>query len=635
LARKEIGSRWDRTNRNAINDNFKEVYGLKDVADSAKADSEKALRSANYAKTKAESVQAQFNQVVIEGDSSVEAAQARVGADGTVYETLKERLDSELTHTNQLFETTNDRIDQTNEAIKDREVRDKLFKKSIFKQIPFKFPHYETIVEQEENSFIYPQSFTIDWENNEIFILYEPSLNGSDKRWVVVYDLDTVQYKTVFNAGNAGGEGIVVKNEQGVRYLYVKTTGTLLGKFNIDELPDPLSEITPVSEFDVGLSFNFSYRDGVWLIEQAVPSNKRTLLVYYDDEFNPIGSISVIPEYTGYVNSTYIDYIPKRQGLALGDGVIYTSVGGSYRPDLSDIPTPYTYYGVKILGTSGELLQEAVLNPKKLIDRLNNLGFYADRTENEGIHVAPNGDVYSLLVHVLTSDPEITENQGIIIFKEFSDEEDALNFKEEAQLYPMMKRSYIESGTYPIGSDRVLYDPYLRTPLNTLDEILDFMAGTELKRFAVYSNELSTPITDINGDEIPPSTFVEIKNTNNYTFVVEYHNRTAPRKYLVWGNSGSRTQRLFQQQYWQITGETGYSIYNYGTDLNDIKLSGEFYMDSAAPNNPSNSYGFLKVMGSVYTVVQLFYPVNDAGVYYQRVFNNNAWSAWRQFKSTN
>lgn len=42
---------------------------------------------------KANSVQEQFNQVVIEGDSSVEAAQARVKADGSSFTTLKGRLD--------------------------------------------------------------------------------------------------------------------------------------------------------------------------------------------------------------------------------------------------------------------------------------------------------------------------------------------------------------------------------------------------------------------------------------------------------------------------------------------------------------------------------------------------------------
>jgi len=36
-----------------------------------------------------------FNETVVEGDSSVEAAQARVDKDGKTYETLKSRLDSE------------------------------------------------------------------------------------------------------------------------------------------------------------------------------------------------------------------------------------------------------------------------------------------------------------------------------------------------------------------------------------------------------------------------------------------------------------------------------------------------------------------------------------------------------------
>src|SRR5690625_594343 len=36
-----------------------------------------------------------FNETVVEGDSSVEAAQARVDADGHVYDVLKERLDTE------------------------------------------------------------------------------------------------------------------------------------------------------------------------------------------------------------------------------------------------------------------------------------------------------------------------------------------------------------------------------------------------------------------------------------------------------------------------------------------------------------------------------------------------------------
>ena len=56
-----------------------------------------ALSLSESADTLSKSVQEQFNQVVIDGDSSVESAQARVTADGVTKATLKERLDDEHT----------------------------------------------------------------------------------------------------------------------------------------------------------------------------------------------------------------------------------------------------------------------------------------------------------------------------------------------------------------------------------------------------------------------------------------------------------------------------------------------------------------------------------------------------------
>src|SRR5690606_15005411 len=44
-----------------------------------------------------DNIQAQVNQLVVEGDSSVEAAQARVDAEGKSYPTLKARLDAKET----------------------------------------------------------------------------------------------------------------------------------------------------------------------------------------------------------------------------------------------------------------------------------------------------------------------------------------------------------------------------------------------------------------------------------------------------------------------------------------------------------------------------------------------------------
>ncbi|OFD61430.1 SGNH/GDSL hydrolase family protein [Bacillus mycoides] len=62
----------------------------------SEANSNTAINVANGAKDKADSVQKQLNEVVIEGDSSVEAAQARTDANGQVHGNLKERNDSDF-----------------------------------------------------------------------------------------------------------------------------------------------------------------------------------------------------------------------------------------------------------------------------------------------------------------------------------------------------------------------------------------------------------------------------------------------------------------------------------------------------------------------------------------------------------
>ena len=65
------------------------------VANGIDAKATEALSKSNDADALSKSVQSQFNQVVIDGDSSVEAAQARVDASGHANPTLKARLDKE------------------------------------------------------------------------------------------------------------------------------------------------------------------------------------------------------------------------------------------------------------------------------------------------------------------------------------------------------------------------------------------------------------------------------------------------------------------------------------------------------------------------------------------------------------
>lgn len=68
----------------------------------------------NKAIQKVDYFQKQIDEIVVEGDSSVEAAQARVDANGNVYSTLKQRLDTEQQQTKQeINNLQNNKADKT------------------------------------------------------------------------------------------------------------------------------------------------------------------------------------------------------------------------------------------------------------------------------------------------------------------------------------------------------------------------------------------------------------------------------------------------------------------------------------------------------------------------------------------
>jgi hypothetical protein len=72
------------------NEALSRSQNAENIASNAENIADQAVQTAN-------NVQEQLNQIVIEGDSSVEAAQARVDAEGNVFATLKERLDTKET----------------------------------------------------------------------------------------------------------------------------------------------------------------------------------------------------------------------------------------------------------------------------------------------------------------------------------------------------------------------------------------------------------------------------------------------------------------------------------------------------------------------------------------------------------
>lgn len=78
---------------------------------------DQANQTSNAAVEQVRNIQAQVDQLVVEGDSSVEAAQARVDAEGNVFATLKERLDTKETQ----IEELHSRLDISDQKISNLE----------------------------------------------------------------------------------------------------------------------------------------------------------------------------------------------------------------------------------------------------------------------------------------------------------------------------------------------------------------------------------------------------------------------------------------------------------------------------------------------------------------------------------
>src|SRR5690625_1822567 len=89
--------------------------GIKKINDEV----ENATDLSESAKHQVENIQQQVNQLVVEGDSSVEAAQARVDEKGVAHPTLKARIDDGFEKTTQELTRINERITDIVVNIKD------------------------------------------------------------------------------------------------------------------------------------------------------------------------------------------------------------------------------------------------------------------------------------------------------------------------------------------------------------------------------------------------------------------------------------------------------------------------------------------------------------------------------------
>lgn len=100
-----------------------------DPANRAETNSENAIFTSDEAKviaeaaeSKSDSTQVQLDTIVIEGDSSVEAAQARENGDGKVYSVLRERINSEIGKPSLFRESNISLIDKMSSEFSERAI---------------------------------------------------------------------------------------------------------------------------------------------------------------------------------------------------------------------------------------------------------------------------------------------------------------------------------------------------------------------------------------------------------------------------------------------------------------------------------------------------------------------------------
>ena len=438
--------------------------------------------------------------------------------------------------------------DYVTHAELDEEMIDKLhnkkFMKKIFANLPLQIPNgnHQAILNLGVSDYIYPQNFTIDEDNEQIFILYTAD-GGITTRYIAVYDFNG-NFITVFGAGNAGGEGIVVRTINESRFVFVKSQDSKLGKYDITEMPTELDVLSPVAEYEIGLNQSFNYRKGVWIVEQTnAPLGQqvsRTHFGLFDDEFNRIGSLNLNRGITGLYGTDSSDHYPKRQGIAIGDDFIYQSCGGYWGVG-TDV-TPFDYYGLIKLNRDGSIHSQDLMNPEKMVKILNDKAYItALRIENEGVYVDKDNNVYTCCI-IENRNNNTWNNQGIIIFKEECIENGAINFKDSYEMTPMLNLVELERGVFPRAYDGNIYNPITGEQFTTINQVFKFMQDTEMKRFMTYTT--SPTLYDIDGETLFPTGYLmTIQNANNVTFIVTLEGWAGIIKYCYYGDSMAEADR--------------------------------------------------------------------------------------------
>lgn len=424
----------------------------------------------------------------------------------------------------------------------------RLHKKKVVAKLPLLFPDYAFLVARDGNTYLYPQGFFWDEKANQILVAYNGS-GGTVNRIIAAYDAATCAYQGCYQLSlnnSGGGENFtVVYKADGKRYLLNKYDASNVAYFDITAQPANRALVAPASIVPLAMYFQMSYNNGQYLLEQSGPAiggaTSRTVFGVYNDALNRTGQLSFSRFDSGFQaaeDNALAPYIPKRQGIALGDGFVVTAHGGIVMFDGTFVDRKYSYQGVRLYTTDGHKLYESICEPRAMKAIFEANGLAVTRFENEGVCFTESGRIVTLNLYQGRFDAT-AGTEGIVLLEEFSAAPDAIDFTPAVFPFVHPSRPEIEAGTFARSSDGKLYNPVTGALFTTMAEVMDFMKIMEVRQFSYYAP--SAGLTPLDGLTLDTFSHVRITNFNSTTMHLDVVSNSRSRRYWVLESSGART----------------------------------------------------------------------------------------------
>lgn len=327
---------------------------------------------------------------------------------------------------------------------------------------------------------------------------------ANSKKVIAVYDreLNSYAYVSCFTVGSCrDSQGLVVRSESGVEYLYAISQPGYIGRYNVSMLPENMSHATPVEEYDVGVNVFYCEWANSWTVEQKTTGLKslaswgtsyRSFVFNAGSGFSQKGAFTLPKMMVGYQDQSLnseTSRIPCLMSMTMLNGFLFGGYGAesAYNP-LSGSPT-YWHNGLALFGKDYTSPMQFLQSSNGVIPAFEGAGYEIEIFKTVGL-CANAGSIFSLQE---TKNPATATSGGLILVEEFSSHPDAINLKSSGRAYDLIDPW---RHTFKFDASGNIRNPLSGAVISTLSAAIDFALITGCSEFYIPSG---SNLTDANG----------------------------------------------------------------------------------------------------------------------------------------